>query len=350
MAVRVERRDHDHQHADAGRRRPAGRGVPGRASGACTSSVIVDAEQRPRDDGHPREVRRVGALQRLRQDAEAEEPAGEQDERARSCVRRGVVARQAITGTAMAMITTAKNHRNSCCDAFGAGRPHHGGSPSATACRAPSTTPHDGGRGQFAPGAEVEDRVEEHRPRTTLTGPGHDEMHPHRDQADGDADQQRLPGHCRRDDHTANSRARPIARTMSGRNVRASPASTPAIDPVPRCGRSGVARTANTIAHSARATAPCHASADSPIGVRISSAVIHAAPTADDPAPGARQGVDGEDDPEVLEQTEGPFGLERVADDPVPEGERVERARAVEVEEVDVRDLALLHEARGRRA
>ena len=60
----------------------------------------------------------------------------------------------------------------------------------------------------------------------------------------------------------------------------------------------------------------------------------------------AGERVDGEDDAEVLEQAERALALERVAEDPVPDGERVERRRPVQVEEVDVGHLALLHQSR----
>ena len=133
--------------------------------------------------------------------------------------------------------------------------------------------------------------------------------------------------------------------TMSGRNDSASPPSSPAIAhdhiaPVKR------ARIANTADHRARATAPCQASAASPIGVIVSSAATDARADRCSSAPRTGQRVQREDDAEVLQQAEGPLGLQRVSEDPVPAGEHVQRPRSVQVQEIDVRHLALLHEAR----
>ena len=164
-------------------------------------------------------------------------------------------------------------------------------------------------------------------PSNTFHGPATTRWHQHRDQADAapisSGFQPPLDATTRR---TAS--AAPIASTTSGRNVERDAGEQPGDHPVATavpCRRPG-RRTRSTTARARRA--PCQASADRPIGVMISTAVIHAAPTADDPAPCPRQGVDGEDDPDVLEQAERALGLERVAEDPVPEGEQRRASRA----------------------
>ena len=58
------------------------------------------------------------------------------------------------------------------------------------------------------------------------------------------------------------------------------------------------------------------------------------------PAPRPGEGEEGEDDPEVLEQAERPLGGERVAEDLVPPAQHVQRSRPVQVQEVDVGDVA----------
>ena len=68
------------------------------------------------------------------------------------------------------------------------------------------------------------------------------------------------------------------------------------------------------------------------------------------PAPRPGQGEQPEDDAEVLEQAERPLGGQGVAEHLVPAEQDLQRAGPVEVEEVDVGDVALGAAARGSRA
>ena len=185
-------------------------------------------------------------------------------------------------------------------------------------------------------------------PSITGPGSGDDEVDPHRDQADERADQDRAqrdaamrpPGGQDRErdrDHDVRTERQREPAEQPGdrpRPHRAGVAGANREDGRPQCERHRpVPREGREPDRGHREQRGDDAGAD---GRRAA------------PRPGER--VQREDDPEVLEQTEGPLGFERVAEHAVPAGEDVERPRTVEVEEVDVRGPAPAARAAGRRA
>ena len=92
-------------------------------------------------------------------------------------------------------------------------------------------------------------------------------------------------------------------------------------------------------------TPPTQASAVSPNGMMM-SADVTAAATASDPSPPARERVDAEHDRELLAEPEEPLGQERDAEHLEHAGERPQAPRPVEVQEVAVGDRAVQHELR----
>ena len=233
-----------------------------------------------------------------------------------------------------------KNHRNSVCDADRWGSFHHGGISSATACRPPSRRSHDGGRGSSRP-PRSRNTGSTSMPSTASTGPAitrctHIGSRP----IAAPTTAGRRAARYRQSSQPATS---PTAMTRSGRNDSASPARTPAIDPRPPLPR----RVGEVDAAEGEHGRPQRQRQPAVPGHRREGDRGHHVEHGErgdrgggEPAPRPRQGEQPEDDPEVLEQAERALGRQRVAEQLVPAGQDVQRARAVEVQEVDVGDVA----------
>ena len=152
-----------------------------------------------------------------------------------------------------------------------------GGTPSATAWSAPSTMSQLGGRGNSLPGRS---RITGSSSIPSIALPGRAATRCHHigsSPTTAPASMYQNIARCRQ---IANPSARPSATARSGRNPSASPASPPANHQSRTRSPPTHARTANTSDQSPIATAPCHASADNPIGVMISTVATSAAPVA----------------------------------------------------------------------
>ena len=240
--------------------------------------------------------------------------------------------------------TITLNQRKRVCEAERWGSRHHGGISSATACSPPSSRSHDGGRGSSRP-ARRWNTGSTNMPSKALTGPAitrcthigisptarpisrgrrlarPSPQHPSEDEAHGQdevgPERQRQPAEDAGDDPGPHGERAPASPSMA----------TP--------------RIANTADHSVSASPPFHAIAVSATGVSTKNTDSPGHRRRRQPAPRSGQREQPEDDPEVLEQPERPLGRERVAEHLVPAQEGVQRAGAVEVEEVDVGDLAV---------
>ena len=182
-------------------------------------------------------------------------------------------------------------------------------------------------------------------PSNASAGPAIDQVDPHRHAPDDGAEHDRTP--ARRippeqppeDEGDGDDQVGPEGQRQSGQHAGDEPASPPSA-----ISSRWSPRTANTALHRVSASAPFQAMAVSAIGVMHVEDGERGNGGGGHPTPRPGQCEQPEDDAEVLQQAERALGRQRVAEHAVPAHQRVQRPRAVEVEEVDVGHVAVAHQ------